>query len=177
MIDWMARGLVNKVLTSLTDYVKIVDLPTSFVSPTSMTVANLLTTYPASSTYVGKYARVTDLWGSTDEIMRCSYDGTTYYWRPQRTDYAVTNASTSGAITLNPLVTPPQIFMTGTLLGDITVTPSVTNAWPGAEFIVTSKGALGIFNINITGLVGANVPLLTGASKTITYTSAGWRTN
>lgn len=187
MIDWMARGLANRLLTSLSDYVplttltqyvKTVDLPpTSFVSTTPMTVASLLSTYPAGSTYLGKYARVTDLYGNVDEIMRCSSDGSTYYWRPQRADYAISNASTSGTVSLSPLVTPPQIFLIGSLVGNVTITPSSTNAWPGAQFTVTAAGALNLFSINISGLVGASVPLLTGSSKVLTYTASGWRSN
>lgn len=149
--------------------------PTQFVQAGMMTVSSLLSTYPASATYLGKYARVSDLWGSTDEIMRCSSDGNTYFWRPQRSDYAVTNTQTSGALPLVPLVTPPQVFLTGTLLGNMTVTPSATNAWPGATFDVNASGALGLFGISLAGLIGGTVPLLSGSTKTLIYTSAGWR--
>lgn len=149
--------------------------PTSFVSNSAMTVADLLANFPANSSRLGKYARVTDLWGNTDEIMRCSSDGSTYFWRPQRTDYAQNMSTTSGTTTLTPLVTPPTVVMTGTLLGNVTVTPSSTNAWPGATFTVISNGVLGLFGINITGLIGGTLPILAGGVRTITFTTAGWR--
>lgn len=149
--------------------------PTAFVSATPMTVADLLTTYPASAGLLGKYARVTDLYGAADEVMRCSSNGTSYYWRPQRTDYAITNTATSGAITLTPLLSAPQQFFTGTLLGNMTATPSSTNAWPGAQFTLTMNGVLGLFSLTVNGLIGSSVPILTGATRVFTYTAAGWR--
>lgn len=146
-----------------------------FVGAGPMTVASLLSTYPADFSLLGKYARVTDLYGSADEVMRCSSNGTSYYWRPQRSDYAVTNTNTSGAITLTPLLSAPQQFFTGTLLGNMTATPSATNAWPGAQFTLTMTGVLGLFSLNVNGLIGNAVPILTGSTRTFTYTSAGWR--
>lgn len=149
--------------------------PTAFVSATPMTVAEMLATYPASASLLGKYARVTDLYGSADEVMRCSSNGTSYYWRPQRTDYAITNTATSGAITLTPLLSAPQQFFTGTLLGNMTATPSPTNAWPGAQFTLTMNGVLGLFSLTVNGLIGNSVPILTGTTRVFTYTAAGWR--
>lgn len=162
----------------------------SFLAPTSnfvgntdtspTTVANLLATYPAGVTYLGKYARVSDLWngngqGGVDEVLRCSYDGALYYWRPQRTDYSISSTLTTGTMTLSPLVTPPTLYVGGTLIANSTITPSATNAWPGCAFNIIQIGTLGIFGINITGLVGSSIPLLTGSTKQLTYTSAGWR--
>lgn len=149
--------------------------PTAFVSPTPMTVSDLLATYPASAGILGKYAQVTDLYGSANEVMRCSSNGSTYYWRPQRTDYAVNNTTTSGSMILTPLLTAPQQFFTGTLLGNMTATPSATNAWPGAQFTLTMNGILGLFSLNVNGLIGSAVPILTGTTRVFTYTSAGWR--
>lgn len=154
-------------------------IPTSFVGGTDSnpsTVANILATYPASATFLGKYARVNDLYGSADEVMRCSSDGSTYYWRPQRTDYAVNNAATGGTVNLTPLVSAPQQVFTATLLGNMTVNLQNTNAWPGAQFELKMTGVLGIFGISIAGLVGGGtLPLLTGGSRTLIYTAAGWR--
>lgn len=151
-------------------------VPTSFVSGSPMTVAQLLANYPANSTQNGKYARVTDLFGSVDDVMRCCFDGTNYYWRPQRTDYAVANTRTSGTETLTPLLSAPQQVFSGTLLGNMTVALSGANAWPGAQFETKFSGILGLFSITLTGLVGgATLPLLTGGSRMFLYTSAGWR--
>lgn len=141
-----------------------------------MTVADLLANYPAGSGYVGNYARVSDLWGSVRSVMTCEYDGANYYWRPQRTDYATANTTTSGSVNLTPLVTSPVVFMTGTLTGNLTLTPSATNAWPGAQFTVNMNGVLGLFGITLSGLVGGGtLSLLLGGTRTLTYTAAGWR--
>lgn len=147
--------------------------PTPFVSASYMHVADLLSTYPANATQLGKYARVDDLWGSVRSVMVCEYDGSLYYWRPQRTDYATVNSSTTGSMSLTPLLTSPQIIFTGTLLGNMTVTPSTTNAWPGAQFEVINNGVLGLFGINLTGLTGGTLPLLGGGRRILTAINSG----
>ena len=164
-------------LPNLANYALVSQLPpTSFVgSGAYMTVASLLSTYPASATYLGQYARVSDLWGSVRSVMTCEYDGTNYYWRPQRTDYAVSNNSTGGAMTLTPLLTAPTVYLTGSLGANMTITPSATNAWPGAQFEILANGVLNLLGINISGLLGGTLPLLGGGRKIITYTQAGWR--
>lgn len=139
-------------------------------------VATLLSSFSASQTYVGWYAVVSDLWGSVQEVMRCSYDGNTYYWRPQRTDYAVASTQTSGAMSLVPLVSAPIIALQSTLLGNMTVTPTTTNVWPGCTFTIQAPSGLGIFSLSVSGLVGGLVgTLLGGSTRTITYTASGWK--
>jgi len=154
-------------------------IPTSFVGDGNyMTVADLLATFPASSQYRGNYARVSDLWGGVQTVMICEGDASGYYWRPQRTDYApAPMAMTSGTLSLIPLVTAPVVNLTGTLLGTVNVTPSSANVWPGATFTVSSNSILGLFGINLTGLVGGGtVPLLSGGIRTLTYFSGtGWK--
>jgi len=154
-------------------------IPTSFVGDGAyMSVGTLLATYPASSQYRGFYGRVSDLWGGVQTVMICEGDASGFYWRPQRTDYAPAPvAMTSGSMSLIPLVTAPVINLTGTLIGNINVTPQVTNVWPGASFTVTSNSVLGLFGINLTGLVGGGtVPLLSGGIRTLTYFSGtGWK--
>lgn len=154
-------------------------IPTAFVGDGNyMTVASLLSTYPAAAQYRGNYARVSDLWGGVQTVMICEGDASGYYWRPQRTDYAPAPvAMTSGSMNLIPLVTAPVINLTGTLLGNINVTPTTANVWPGATFTVTANSVLGLFGINLTGLVGGGtVPLLSGGIRTLTYFSGtGWK--
>lgn len=140
------------------------------------TVSNLLTNFPAASQYRGMYARVSDLWGSVSTAMICEYDGTNYYWRPQRTDYSVVSTQTSGSMSLIPLVTAPVTVLNATLLGNVNVTPTTTNVWPGCQFEIYAPSNLGLFAINITGLLGGvTSTLLGGSSKTVTYTASGWR--
>lgn len=152
-------------------------LPAFLNGGTAMTVNDLLANFPASASTLYKYARVTDLYGQANSIMVCEASAGTYYWRPQRSDFAAQNASTGGALSLTPLVTAPIIFLTGSLVGGMTITPSTANAWPGATFQVISKGALNLFGINISGLIGGGtVPLLTGNMRTVTYIAgAGWQ--
>lgn len=153
-------------------------ISTSFVNGgTALPVADLLTNFPAGVAYLYSYARVTDLYGQANSIMVCEASNGSYYWRPQRTDYAATSTNTGGAVALTPLVTAPIMFLTGSLGSTMTITPSVTNVWPGATFTVVANGLLNIFGINIGGLVGGGtVPLLGGSSRVITYVpGAGWR--
>lgn len=142
------------------------------------TVAQLLTNFPASASTLGMLGRVSDLWGSVRTAMICEQDTATgYYWRPQRTDYApIATAITAGTLTLTPLVSAPQILITNGLTGNLTITPSTTNVWPGAQFRVQMNGLLNLLNVNITGLVGGGtLPLLTGGVKTLVYHSgSGW---
>lgn len=149
-------------------------IPTTFVTSTPMTVANLISTYPPSATYSGLYARVTDLYGSVDDIMRCRYDGTNYRWVPQREAFSGTTAATSGSVNIVPLVTPPTLVVTGTLLGNISFTPSTTNAYIGQRQRIYMTGILGLFTATITGLLGSNLTLLGNTYKDIEYRSGGW---
>lgn len=148
-----------------------------YVSNVVMTRAQLKANYPAGPDYVGRYARVSDLWSSVDEVMRCCFDGVGHYWRPQRTDYAVDMPATSGAISLVPLQTPPTIKFPNTLLGNINITPTSDDVWPGCFFDITAPGTIGLFSFTIGGLVGGLTKLLLGGGNTrITYTrSNGWR--
>jgi hypothetical protein len=151
---------------------------TSFINGgNEQTVAQLLTNFPADASMLFKYARVSDLFGQTRSVMICEGSAGQYYWRPQRTDYSATSAVATGGMTLTPLLSAPTIAFTGTLTGNVTVTPSITNVWPGAQFTVIANGVLGLFGINIAGLVGGGViPLLGGSARTMTYVQgAGWR--
>lgn len=154
-------------------------LPIQFVNDGAFqTVAQLLTNFPPTVALRGKYGRVSDLWGNVQTVMVCEGDSSGYYWRPQRQDYAPAPiTATSGSMQLIPLVTAPIINLTGTLIGNISVTPQTTNVWPGATFTVTSNSVLGLFGINLTGLVGGGtVPLLSGGIRTLTYFSGtGWK--
>lgn len=149
----------------------------AFVGGTSQsptTVAALHTNYPPSSTYLGQYARVSDLYGVVDDIMRCRYDGTNYRWVPQRPDFVSNVSATGGTVTATPLVSPPTMRLTGTLLSNIVVTPSNTNAYLGQRFRVIQAGTLGLFTSTITGLIGSNLTLLGNTSRDIEFGPTGW---
>lgn len=149
----------------------------TFVTPSPVAVSALLTNFPASAANLGKYARVTDLWGSVATVMVCEGDASGYYWRPQRTDYASNMTIAQGNVSLIPLLTQPNIRMVGTITGNITLAPSTTNVWPGATFEVSVKTAIpALVSININGLIGGGtVPLLQGSTRRLTYyQNAGW---
>ena len=147
------------------------------VSQSIMTVAQLLSNYPAGASYLGRYARVSDLYGTSDEIMRCCVSAGQYYWRPQRTDFAGPSVTTTGgSMTLTPLVSPPQMRVVGTLLGALTITPSTTNVWPGCQFEITMNGTLGLFLATVTGLLGGNQLIAAGSTRRIIYGMDGFYT-
>jgi hypothetical protein len=141
-----------------------------------MPVATLLANFPASATYAGQYARVSDLYSSVDEIMRCRFDGTNYRWVPQREAKTGTTAATSGTVTITPLVTPSTIRATGSLLGNLTFNPLTANAYDGQRHTVIMEGALGLFTSTLTGLLGSNITLAGNNATTIQFSAAnnGW---
>lgn len=163
----------------------IAGLPTSFVAGgTAMTISDLMTNFPAGAAYRGLYARVNNLYnnvsmaasGGVDDIVRCRYDvvNNIYRWVPQREAFNVAVPLTSGTATLTPLVTPPTVRLTGTLLGNLTINPSATNAYVGQVFQVIQNSTLGLFVTTITGLIGSNVTLLGNTSQLFEYTATGW---
>lgn len=162
----------------------IAGLPTSYVGGgLPMTVAQLYASYPASATTNGLYARVSDLYhngapgvGGIDDIVRCRYDVSAgvYRWVPQREAYNGVGTATGGAVTLNTLITPPTLRMTSTLLGNVTITPSTTNAYVGQKYKVVMNGILGLFTATITGLMGSNLTLLGNTERDLEYAASGW---
>src|SRR5262249_14824332 len=110
---------------------------------------------------VGKYARVTDLFGEKTDLLLCSNLGSSYYWQPVRTIYAK-SASIAGAnMTLTPLKSASVMFLTGTLVANRTVQLSETGVWPGCSFEIAMDGTLGLFTLTILGVnLGAGLSLL-----------------
>lgn len=158
---------------------------TSFVgNGLPMTVAELFTTYPADATRNGLYARVSNLYngnstssiGGIDDIVRCRLDATNgaYRWVPQRDAYVVSQAPSTGSVTLMPLVTPPSLRLTGTLVGNLTISPSTLNAYVGQTFEIIQNSTLGLFVTTITGLLGSNLALLGNNTQQLIYTATGW---
>jgi hypothetical protein len=163
----------------------IAGLPTSFVGGgTAMTIADLMTNFPPAVAYKGLYARVNNLYnnvgtataGGVDDIVRCRFDAANgvYRWVPQREAFNVSITPTGGTTTLTPLVTPPTVRLAGTLVGNLTINPLVTNAYVGQVFQVIQNSTLGLFVTTITGLLGSNVTLLGNTSQLFEYTATGW---
>lgn len=160
-------------------------LPTSFIAGgSSMTISDLMTNFPAGATYAGKYARISNLYnnvsttatGGVDDIVRCRFDATNsvYRWVPQREAFNVSITPTGGNTNLTPLVTPPTVRLAGTLVGNLTITPSTTNAYIGQVFSVIQNSTLGLFVTTVTGLLGSNLTLLGNTTQNFEFTSGGW---
>ncbi len=160
-VDGRINAILDKIATS------------AFVSTAPMTVADLLVTFPASAANMGKYARVTDLYGSVDDVLRCRFDGVNYRWVPQRADFNVVSTA-SGAVPLIPLVTPPTIKTPTSLTGNISFQPSAANAYIGQRYRIAVTGGLGIYTATISGLIGSNLTLLGNSAKDIEYAASGW---
>lgn len=163
----------------------IAGLPTSFVGGgTAMTISDLMTNFPPAAGYKGLYARVSNLYnnvsmsaaGGVDDIVRCRFDvvNNVYRWVPQREAFNVSIAPTGGTTTLTPLITPPTVRLAGTLLGNLTINPSPTNAYVGQVFQVIQNSTLGLFVTTITGLIGSNVTLFGNTAQLFEYTATGW---
>jgi len=152
-----------------------------FVAPAIMTVAGVLSDYPASAPYRGKYVRVSDLFGYVDGVMRCGFDGTQYFWQPTSTDYG-RDLPVVADMTITPHGHPTSFNLTGSILVGITrqITLSPTNGWPGAikEFKNGLSSLLG--GLNIVGLgLGSTVSIPLGGYKKFYLDSSGgtlaWR--
>ncbi len=118
---------------------------------------------------VGKYARVSDLFGEKTDLVLCSVYGSSYFWQPVRPFWARTMAG-NASMTLSPLKTPSLIRLTGTLTANRTLTLDTTNAWPGCEFEVAFDGGLGIFGLTIAGLdLGATLAVLAGGRRRVVF--------
>lgn len=162
-------------------YIRVLS-PLPYVnSGNGQTVAQLLANFPAGAAQAGKYAVVTDLYnmGTANgivEIMRCRFDAVNnqYRWVPQRENFTGATAATTGSVSILPLITPPTLRATGTLLGNMSFAPSATNAWVGMRQRVYMQGTLGLFTAQITGLLGSNLTLLGNTFKDIEYSATGW---
>ena len=146
------------------------------------TVAQLLANFPAGAAYADLYANVTDLYNNGTangirEVLRCRYDvlNSAYRWIPQRQEFNRSVASTGGAVPLTPLVTAPTIILNGSLISNITMTPTATNAWVGQRYRIVQNSLLGLFITQITGLIGSNITLLGNTEAILEYTAGGWR--
>lgn len=143
-----------------------------------LTMDELHTQYPPGSTYSGQYARVVNIYGSIDDVMRCRYDGVAYRWVPQRENYAVENAQASGTMNITPLLSPPAIFLTATSIPALTTLTlnMVDNgrAYIGQrQRIRTPPSILG--SLIVTGLSIANLNLGGAQDRFLEYTASGWR--
>lgn len=141
-------------------------------------LASLLTTYPCATNTLGMLAHVNDAWGGASTTLVCESSGSSFYWRPQRTDYAATITQTSGTVTLTPLASAPIVYLSSTPTGTVTIALGTANVWPGASFHIYAPATIGVSGITISNLVGGGtVPLLQGSDKIVTWTGSAWKSN
>lgn len=142
-----------------------------------ITRAVLFATYPANATRLGMFANVNDLYGSIRSVMACEFDGSAYYWKPMRTDYAITSTQSTGTFNFTPKLSAPTTIMQTNLAGNMTIALGTANAWPGCQCTVYTPSSLGLSTLQFTGLIGGLTKLLLGGGGpyVASYTSAGWR--
>jgi hypothetical protein len=180
--EWLARGNVGTFADMLNS---VFSRGTSFVANGQyMTLAQLLSSFPASSAVDGMYANVSNLFNGTStsatggvkEVVRCRYDAANnqYRWVPQRLDFNMAMPMTGGTVTLMPLVTPPTIRLVGTLAGNLNILPDATNAWVGLRWRTVQNSTLGLFTTAITNLIGSNITLMGNTQRDVDYGSTGY---
>ena len=153
------------------------------VSPTRITVAELMASYPASDVYLGKYCQVSDLWGANIRgVMRCGYNGRIYYWEPTTQTQLPTSMALSSDMTLQPLTSSPIIELTGSVVLGVTrtITLGTQYATPGQtkEIKLALSSLLGSIVIGGLGL-GSGIAGVLGASPKFACIDTGsaleWR--
>lgn len=125
---------------------------------------------------VGAYARVTDLFGNATDLVLCYAFGTQYRWKPVRNDgYNQYTLAGGSSLILQPLRTGPLVRAVGTISGVAAgITPAVAGAWPGMQYDIMFTGVLNLVGLNLNGVVGGTIPLLSGTKKTIVFNGTAW---
>jgi len=147
--------------------------------PTILAADYTVDTLPDPAANIGKYARVTDLFGSTTDLVLAARTGALTYWKPVRPVFAA-KQTVSANMTLMPLKTPSILLLDGTVpLGTTrTVTLSTALAFPGASFRFKQRSGLGsiLGALNVLGVYGGTpVSILTGGSQEFVYDIVdGW---
>lgn len=143
-----------------------------FISAVARPIAEL----PAASSNVGKYARVTDLFGDLVDNVIAVSSGSVSYWRPVRTEYAKT-VTMAADMTVTALGAPPSLRILGTLAaGRNRITLSKTGAYPGAEKEFSFEGSFNLQSLTIAGLAAGSVlALLTNTRPRFRFDGDEWR--
>lgn len=171
-------------LSGLQAQLAAIEANRAFVTSAVLTTAQMKSTYPAGTEYRGKYCRVSDMWGAVDGVYRCGFNGRIWYWEPTTQPQLVgAMASPSSDITIDPLMAPPIIELTGA--GPIVgVTRSITfsNADIPPGLVREVRGSfsslLGTLNILGTGIGSTLSLLLNGVQRIGSYdngTAVVWR--
>lgn len=142
--------------------------PQNFVTSLILTTADMHATYPAGAAYRGKYCRVSDMWGSTDGVYRCCYNGRIHFWEPTNQNQMPGNYTVTGSVTVQPMSSAPIMELLGNLpaLTTWTITLGTDNLPPGIikEFRPSLSSLLG--TLNVAGLgIGSVVSLALGGNR------------
>ena len=147
-----------------------------FVAAEAMTVAELRATFPAAA-HVGRYARVTDLFGELTSTMIAEQSGAAAYWRPTRGDFtkSVAMSQLGTAPVLTALGSAPSLRITGIASGSANAQLAKDGAWPGARKTIVMAGTLNLFTWKLLGLgAGAVLSFLLGTKATLEFDGADW---
>jgi len=147
--------------------------------PTILTSDYTVDTLPDPAANIGKYARVTDLFGGTTDLVLASRTGALSYWKPVRPVFAA-KQTVAANMTLQALKSPSVLLLDGNVPLGTTRTMTLSNsmAFPGASFRIKQRntlgtilGALNVLNVNL----GTPVSILTGGTQEFVYDLAdGW---
>jgi len=151
--------------------------------PTILPADYTVDTLPDPAANIGKYARVTDLFGGTTDLVLASRSvmgaQTMNYWKPVRPVFAA-KQTVAADMTLMALKTPSVLLLDGNVpLGTTRkLTLSNSMAFPGASFRIKQRntlgtilGALNVLNVNL----GTPVSILTGGTQEFVYDLGdGW---
>lgn len=134
-------------------------------------------TLPDPAAFVDHYARVTDLFGGTRDLVLAAQTGTLAYWKPVRPIFAAT-APVAADMTLQALKSPSVMFLAGTVGVGVTRTISLSTAlaYPGASFEIRNDMS-GLGGLKLAGLaVGGLLSVLFGTTQRFFFdTSTGWK--
>jgi hypothetical protein len=141
------------------------------ILPGTFTVDQL----PSPEPNLGKYARVTDLFGTKTDLVLSSKSGSLFFWQPVRPDYSASLAADQN-VTLTCLKTPSFIKLTGGLTAARTFTLSTQMAYPGASFDIAMAGTLGLFGLTIAGLsLGSTLSMLANGRRRVYFDGTAWQ--
>ncbi|WP_375453721.1 hypothetical protein [uncultured Methylobacterium sp.] len=134
-------------------------------------------TLPDPASNIDMYARVTDLFGGTRDLVLAAQTGSASYWKPVRPVFAAT-VPVSADMTLVSLKAPSVMFLTGAVGVGVTrtITLSTALAYPGAAFEVRND-MTGLGSLKLAGLsVGGLLSLVFGTTQRFFYDAAsGWK--
>lgn len=139
------------------------------VQPGNFVGTYQVATLPAcdnTTTPYGSIAYVTDLGGGANNA-KCINGA----WQHFTLGIPATNNSTSGTVTVTPLLSAPIQQLTGNILisTTLTMTISTANLYPGyIIYVVAPSSVLGTLLVGVAG-TGVTLPLVTGARSAFVW--------